>query len=124
MIVYRSTWELRVMRYLDENSNIIWWASEEVFITYLSPLDGLVHKYFPDFTFQVRQKNGLVVTYMWEIKPFKQTIKPESKRKTKRFLEECMTYSINLAKWEAAEKFCQEHHWKFDVITERDIFSG
>ena len=29
-IVYRSSWELRVMKHLDINPNVLWWASEEL----------------------------------------------------------------------------------------------
>jgi uncharacterized membrane protein len=81
-----------------------------------------VHKYFPDFIFQVKQKNGDRVTYMWEVKPLKQTAPPQGKRKTKRYISECATYAVNLAKWEAAKRFCDGNNWKFDIITEEDIF--
>ena len=27
-IIYRSSWELRVMKYFDEHPHVIWWASE------------------------------------------------------------------------------------------------
>lgn len=121
-VIYRSTWELRVMNYLDDNRNIIWWGSEEIFITYISPIDGMVHKYFPDFLFCVKDRSGGESIYMWEIKPYKQTIKPVAKRKTRRFIQEVATYEINRAKWEAAERFCRDNNWKFDVITEEDIF--
>ena len=33
-IIYRSTWEARVMNWLDKNPNIITWASEEIAIPY------------------------------------------------------------------------------------------
>ena len=53
-IQYRSGWELRFMRYLDQNSSIVKWSSEEVVVPYRSPLDGRVHRYFPDFWIRVR----------------------------------------------------------------------
>jgi len=37
-IVYRSSWELRVMKWLDDNPKVIWWASEELPIPYKSPI--------------------------------------------------------------------------------------
>ena len=49
-IIYRSRWELLFMRYLDNNSGIKEWASEELIIPYRSPIDGRVHRYFPDFS--------------------------------------------------------------------------
>ena len=39
-IIYRSTWEVRVMKWLDEHPNVVWWASEELPIPYKSPLDN------------------------------------------------------------------------------------
>ncbi len=78
-IIYRSSWELRVMKYLDESPNIIWWASEELAIPYRSPVDQKMHRYFPDFIVKVREKTGLVMTYILEVKPEKQTKVPIQK---------------------------------------------
>ena len=43
-IIYRSSWELRVMNYFDRNPNILQWASEEFSIPYRSPIDGGRHR--------------------------------------------------------------------------------
>ena len=120
-VVYRSSWELRVMKWLDENPSVIWWASEELIIKYRSPLDQKIHRYFPDFIVRLKQKNGTESTVVIEIKPQKQTVKPEQKRKTKRYLQEAATYAINQEKWRAADLFCKEHGWQFKVLTEKDI---
>ena len=119
-IVYRSSWELRVMKYLDEHPGVIWWASEELPIPYKSPIDQKVHRYFPDFIAKIRQ-TGKETTIVIEVKPFKQTQKPIQKRRTKRFLEEAATYAINQEKWRAADLFCKEHGWQFKIITEKDL---
>ena len=120
-VVYRSSWELRMMKWLDENPSVIWWASEELIIKYKSPIDQKIHRYFPDFIVRLKQKNGTESTVVIEIKPQKQTVKPEQKRKTKRYLQEAATYAINQEKWRAADLFCKEHGWQFKVITEKDI---
>ena len=120
-IIYRSSWELRVMKYLDESPNIIWWASEELAIPYRSPVDQKMHRYFPDFIVKVREKTGLVMTYILEVKPEKQTKVPIQKRKTLKYLQEAATYAINQEKWRAADIFCQDHGWKFKVVTEKDL---
>jgi hypothetical protein len=120
-IVYRSLWELKVMKYLDENTNVIYWASEELVIPYVSPVDNRVHRYFPDFVVKVLNKEGKETTMVLEVKPEKQTRPPKQKRKTKQFLQEVVTYAINEAKWKAAEMFCLEHGWKFKIITEKDL---
>lgn len=119
-IVYRSSWELRVMKYFDENPNVIWWASEELPIPYKSPIDQKVHRYFPDFIAKVKQA-GKEATLVIEVKPLKQTQKPVQKRRTKKFLQEAMTYAINQEKWRAADLFCKEHGWQFKIITEKDL---
>jgi hypothetical protein len=120
-VVYRSSWELRVMKWLDENPSVIWWASEELIIKYRSPIDQKIHRYFPDFIVRLKQKNGAESTVVIEIKPQKQTVKPVQKRKTKRYLQEAATYAVNQEKWRAADLFCKEHGWQFKVLTEKDI---
>ncbi len=119
-IVYRSSWELRVMKWLDEHPNIIWWASEELPIPYVSPVDNRVHRYFPDFIAKVRQQ-GKETTMILEVKPYKQTQKPTQKRQTKKFLQEIVTYAVNQEKWKAAELFCKEHGWQFKILTEKEL---
>lgn len=120
-IIYRSTWEVRVMKWLDEHPNVIWWASEELPIPYKSPLDNRIHRYFPDFIAKIKQKDGSVMTYIIEVKPLEQTKMPVQKKKTKRYIREAATYVVNQEKWKAADIFCQEHGWKFMVMTEKEL---
>ena len=68
-IIYRSTWEIKVMNYLDDNPNVIWWGSEEFAIPYFSPVDRKKHRYFPDFIAKMRKSDGSVMTYVIEVKP-------------------------------------------------------
>jgi hypothetical protein len=120
-IIYRSTWEIKVMNYLDENPNVIWWGSEELPIPYLSPVDKKKHRYFPDFIAKMRKSDGTVMTYVIEVKPEKQTKPPTQKRKTKTYLQEAITYEVNKAKWYAAEEFCKDHGWQFQILTEKHL---
>lgn len=120
-IVYRSLWELKVMKYLDDNKNVIHWASEELVIPYVSPVDNKVHRYFPDFVVKVLNKEDIETTMVLEVKPDKQTRPPSQKRKTKQFLRESIAYAINEAKWKAATLFCKEHGWKFKILTEKEL---
>jgi hypothetical protein len=48
-IIYRSGWEFKLMRYLDVHPDVIEWGSEELIVPYRSPIDGRMHRYFPDF---------------------------------------------------------------------------
>jgi len=120
-IVYRSSWERKVMNWLDENPNVIWWASEELPIKYISPVDNKVHRYYPDFIVRIRQKAGQETTLVLEVKPDAQTRMPTQKRRTKRFIQEAATFAVNQEKWRAADKFCQEQGWQFKVITEKHL---
>ena len=120
-IVYRSSWEIRVMKWLDDNPNVIWWASEEIAIPYKSPIDQRVHRYFPDFIVKLKQKNGKETILILEVKPESQTKQPVRKRKTQRFIQESVTYAVNQEKWRAADLFCKEHGWQFKVLTEKDL---
>lgn len=120
-IIWRSTWERRVMEWLDSSQNVIYWSSEELVIRYYNPVDNKIHRYFPDFIVKVRQKDGKVMTHVIEVKPERQTKAPVGKRKTQNFINEQITYLINQSKWKAATEFCKDHGWEFKVLTERDL---
>lgn len=122
-ITCRSLWERKFCKYLDENKNIVAWASEPIKIPYLSPVDNQVHNYIPDFLVEKRSPDGTVETLMIEIKPEKQTKMPEKGKKSKKTLiSESLTYAINTEKWKSAEIFCKKHNMLFKIITERDLF--
>jgi hypothetical protein len=120
-IIYRSSWELRCMKWFDDNPNIIWWSSEELAIPYYSPVDKRMHRYFPDFIIKVKRKDDTIMTYVVEVKPEAQTKKPTQKRKTKNFLRESIAYVVNQMKWKAADEFCHAHGWQFKIVTEKDL---
>lgn len=119
-IIYRSMWEKKFMIFCDHTSSIVEWGSEEVIIPYRSPIDGRVHRYYPDFYIKVKTKEGKYEKYIIEIKPKRQTIKPNDKpkRKTATWKREVLTYIKNRAKWDAAEDFCEDRQMKFKILTE------
>ena len=118
-IIYRSSWECRVMTWLDKNPDIISWASEELIIPYISPADGQRHRYFPDFLVKVRNKDGVLKTMLIEVKPKYQTQPPvQKKRITKQYINEVVTWGVNQAKWKAATEFCLDRGWEFKIVTE------
>jgi hypothetical protein len=118
-IVYRSSWECKVMYWLDNNPNIVSWGSEELIIPYKSPVDGKWHRYFPDFIIKVKTKEGQLKTMVLEVKPKKQTQPPEQKKRiTKQYINEVTTWGVNQAKWKAAEEFCVDRSWEFKILTE------
>ena len=120
-IVYRSSWECRVMNWLDRNPDILSWASEELIIPYKSPVDGRTHRYFPDFLVKVKTKEGAVKTMVLEVKPKRQTIAPTQQRKTKKYINEVITYGVNQAKWKYAQEYCADRGWEFKILTEEHL---
>jgi hypothetical protein len=121
-IVYRSLWELKLMRYLDDHPEVISWGSEELVIPYRSPIDGKIHRYFPDFTVKKKNRDGTTMTLVIEVKPKAQTIEPKVQKKaTKKYINEVMTWGVNQAKWKAAESYCTDRKWKFQLMTEKEL---
>ena len=121
-IIYRSSWELRCMKYFDSNPNVLQWQSEEFAIPYRSPIDNKIHRYFPDFMIKVKTASGGSETHLIEVKPFYQTQPPaQPSRKTKKFINEVKTYGINTSKWKSAQEFCKDRGWKFQIITEHEL---
>jgi hypothetical protein len=120
-VIFRSSWELKVMQWLDLSENVVWWSSEELAIKYFNPIDNKIHRYFPDFIVKIKRKDGTVTTYVLEVKPEYQTKQPVKKRQTQRFIKESVTYVVNQSKWKAATEFCKDHGWVFKILTEKDI---
>ena len=121
-IVYRSSWECKVMHWLDQNDDIVSWASEELIVPYKSPIDNRFHRYFPDLIVKVKTRDGTMKTLMMEVKPKKQTIPPEPrKRVTKQYINEVTTYGVNQAKWKAAHEYCLDRGWEFKIMTEEHL---
>lgn len=121
-IYWRSSWELKLMLYLDKHPDIIYWQSEELSIPYLSPKDNRVHRYFPDFVVKRKNKQGKIETLVIEIKPKKQTMPPKKKKKiTQTYINEVMTYEVNKAKWKAAKEYCEDRKYKFLILSEEQL---
>ena len=118
-VISRSSWETKFFIYCDTNSYIIEWASEEIIIPYVSPLDGKKHRYFVDGYIKVLKPDGTTAKYMVEIKPKKFTVEPiPQQRKTKQYINECLQWAVNQAKWKAATEVCKDNGWDFIILTE------
>ena len=119
-VIYRSLWERKLMVYCDRNNSVVEWGSEEIIIPYISPKDGRVHRYFPDFYVKVRTKYGSVKKYVIEVKPTNQCTPPEKtpKRRTGKWFSRVRTWGINKAKWKSAEELCKSHGMQFKILTE------
>ena len=125
-IVYRSSWEKRLMNVLDLNSNILQWGSEMTFIPYYNQVKRKNAKYYPDFFVEQINKEGIKERVMIEVKPYKETVKPSQPKrlteKTKqRYLKEVLTFQTNSDKWGAARNFCSNNGWRFLIMDEYSL---
>ena len=122
-IIYRSLWERKFMVFCDESKSIIEWGSEEIIIPYLSPWDGRIHRYFPDFYIKTKQHDGSIKKFIIEVKPKNQCSPPNKNppRKTRRWLSEVRTWGVNRAKWKYATEWCNNNDMEFKIMTEEDL---
>lgn len=119
-IVYRSLWERNTFRWLDSNTDIVSWSSEEIVIPYVCGTDRKVHRYFVDVWF----KNSQGKTYLIEIKPKRELTPPKKgNRQTRKYISESLTYIKNQSKWKAAKEFAIDQGWEFHIWTEETLKS-
>lgn len=121
-IVMRSSWETKFALWCDKNSSVLSWSSEETIVPYVSPVDNRHHRYFIDFKIKVQTKDGSIKTYLVEVKPDAQTRPPvPPSKKTRRYIQEVMTWGVNEAKWKAATTYAKDRQWDFIILTEHHL---
>jgi len=120
-ILYRSSYELKYMRWADHNPAIISWGSESIIIPYQNPLTGRVSRYFVDSNITLKTKNGEFKKYLIEIKPAIQTMPPKPTKNTRSLLRRQAEYVKNRAKWAAAEQWSKKKGYEFTILTEKHL---
>lgn len=118
-VVFRSSWELEMNKFLDNNTKVLRWSSEELYIPYVKPTDGRVHRYYPDYFVEYENVRGEIVREIIEVKPMNQVDYSNRKRLSD---YEKITKAVNEAKWQAAKQFCDKRSIKFSILTERQLF--
>jgi len=96
-IYYRSSWELKYFKHIEENNEILSYEVETIAIPYI--LNKEQRYYIPDILIYYKDRKELV-----EIKPYSLT-----------------KYEINKLKFEAAYKYSAKNNMVFRVITEKDF---
>ena len=119
---YKSSLELKAMRYADYNKHIVKWSLEPFSIKYVKPMDGKVHRYYIDFFFEFSTGQKFLV----EIKSKGETKPPRlprnnSAKSQSNYQRALMTYSTNTAKWKAAKEFCAQNNTQFIILTEKEL---
>jgi hypothetical protein len=125
---FRSSWEKKMCNFFDLGENTIRWGFECITIPYMFDLDGRVHKYITDFYAEIKDNNGDIKRYIFEIKPLKQCSKPippkiNNQKAMKRFMYESKQYVMNQNKWKAVTAYCKNKNIEFKVLTEKEIFN-
>jgi len=122
-IIYRSSWELKLMVRFDIDPNILEWGSETIVIRYYSSVDKKVRRYFPDFIVKYRNKSDEIVVDLIEVKPYHETIEPVPKKGKRKviLLKELLTYRKNTDKWKYANEYCTKHGINFKIMTEYEL---
>ena len=120
-ILYRSSWELKLFKYLDRHPSVINWNSEEIVIPYIS-IDNRQHRYLPDVIAKFTTRSGTTKTVLIEVKPKSQTVQPKKgKKRQTTYINEMLTWGKNEAKWSAARIFCEKQGWEFVIMTEENL---
>ena len=120
-IIYRSSYEIRFMRWCDGNPNVISWGSESVIIPYQNPLTNNISRYFIDFNITLKSKDSTIKKYLIEIKPSIQTKPPAAKKHSRGLLRKQAEYVKNRAKWAAATEYAKKQNKEFVIITEKEL---
>ena len=115
-IFFRSSWELTVLKFFDNSTAVMKYASEEIAIPYVS-IDGKVHRYYPDFLAKIVNAQGIVEDWLIEVKPLKEAHIDFAKTPYDK-----LALAKNEAKWKAAQLFASANNMKFKVITEVEIY--
>ena len=120
--ITRSKWEYDFCKLIDHDERVLEWSSENLYIPYM--LYGKQKRYYPDFMVKIKTANGKIERWIVEIKPYVQTKPPaKGKRKARKTLmNEKLTWEKNVAKWKAAQKFCDKMGCKFKIITEKQLY--
>lgn len=131
-IIYRSSWEMNFMIYLDTSDMVSEWCSEYPEIKYDMPDNNgkmKEHTYFPDFyvSFIHPKYPEDRVKCIFEIKPYKDTIEPivpmnvSTPQKFNNLVYNIESWKKNSHKWLFADNWCQQHGFKFKVIHENNV---
>lgn len=122
-VIIRSSWELRVFQFCDSNPNVLRWGSEEIAIPYMKPFPGGYKpaNYFPDLYVEYVDRDDNLIKELIEVKPEKFTKASRARNATTKAFEN-MQYVVNMAKFTAANNWCQKNNIKFSVLSEKSIF--
>jgi hypothetical protein len=123
-IKFRSSWEYVFCKYLDMNEKILKWGCEQPIITY-SDLRGKVHRYYPDFYYEmmVNSDPSNFKRVIIEIKPAAELVPPirplnETGKALENYEYAVRTHIKNKLKWNASTEYAAKMGMEYYIITE------
>lgn len=134
-VYYRSSWERKVMVFLDKNEKVKEWAVEAVEIPYqlieekeYGQTKVSNKRYYPDFFYKLEKEDGTFKKICLEVKPFKQTQPPKinsnkniTKKQLKNYEYDIKEWKKNLCKWRSAIEWCKKKDFDFKILTEKEL---
>lgn len=138
-VFYRSSWEKKIMIWLDTKPEIIQWGAECLEIPYqMTHFDSgdtriKSHRYYPDFFYRMRKKDGSLKEVVVEVKPMKEykmvqdlsegrmTVPESGMKKLKNFEYDLKMAYKNKQKWETMIAWCNKKGYDFIIITEEHL---
>ena len=142
-IYYRSSWEKKIMMWLDHKKEVIKWGSECLRIPYQmtevvhGDLKVKEHSYYPDFYYELKSSDGSISRVVAEVKPKKEyedaILFTESKFEIPQDLNSKKLRNLeyrfkmaqrNAEKWKTMISWCELKGYKFIVITEDNLKRG
>jgi hypothetical protein len=139
-IFYRSSWEKKIITWLDFKKEVVKWGSECIRVPYQitkmvkGELKVEEHSYYPDFYYELLAPNGTIIRIIAEVKPKKEyedaVLFTEGKfnvpenltsKKLKNLEYRFKMAQKNSEKFKTMIKWCEVKGYKFIVITEDNL---
>jgi len=138
-VFYRSSWEKKIMVWLDMKAEIFQWGAECIEIPYqMTHFDNgnieiKTHRYYPDFFYRMRNSQGVLREVVMEVKPMKEykmvqdlnegrlAVPEKGIKKLKGFEYDLKMAYKNKQKWETMIKWCDKKGYDFIIITEEHL---
>jgi hypothetical protein len=138
-VYFRSSWEKKIMTWLDYNEKIIKWGAECMKIPYqMTHFDNgdmkiKEHCYYPDFYYEMRNEEGVLKQVVVEVKPAKEynmvialtegklQVPQKGTKKLKNFEYDLKMAYKNKNKWETMISWCNKKGYEFIIITEDNL---
>jgi len=138
-VYFRSSWEKKIMTWLDHNSKVTKWGAECMKIpyqmTHFENGDARIkeHCYYPDFYYEMRLDSGQLKQVVVEVKPMKEynmvlalnegrlTVPENRGKKLKNFEYDLKMAYKNKNKWDTMIAYCNKKGFDFIIITEEHL---